>query len=205
MNSIPKLILPIGLLGSSLLTPCSADHAIGLYVKPSIGYSKINDISASVSGNTVTAELDSGISYGFSVGYDFGNDIRTEIGYDKLTSDFSQIAGQAVTGDLDVSTFSASVFKDFSSDSKFTPYLGVGLGTTNIDVGTMTLGGTSFAGSNSNTEIVTLTLGTNYEFNEGSNLFLEGNYRKVGDLTVSGVQYTDISTLGVNAGIKFSF
>ena len=69
----------------------------------------------------------------------------------------------------------------------------------------MTLGGTSFAGSNSNTEIVTLTLGKNYEFNEGSNLFLEGNYRKVGDLTVSGVQYTDISTLGVNAGIKFSF
>ncbi len=69
----------------------------------------------------------------------------------------------------------------------------------------MTISGTSYAGSNSDTETLTLTLGTNYEFNEGSNLFIEGNYRNVGDVTVSGVKYSDISTLGVNAGIKFTF
>ena len=40
---------------------------------------------------------------------------------------------------------------------------------------------------------------------KGSNLFIEGNYRNVGDVTVSGVQYKDISTLGLNAGIKFTF
>ena len=205
MKSISKLILPIGILSSSLLTPCLADDTKGVYVKPSVGYSNISDIKASALGVTVTTEVDSGIAYGLNVGYDFGNDIRTEIGYDKVTGDFSKVAGVAVTGDLDASTFSASVFKDFSSDSKFTPYVGAGLGTTNIDVGTITISGTSFAGSNSNSETLTLTLGTNYEFNEGSNLFLEGNYRKVGDVTVSGVQYTDISTLGVNAGIKFSF
>ena len=205
MNSISKLILPVGILGSSLLTPCLADDAKGVYVKPSVGYSSISDISASALGVSVTVEADSAIAYGLNVGYDFGNDIRTEIGYDNVTSDFSKVAGVAATGDIDASTFSASVFKDFSSDSKFTPYVGAGLGTTNIDVGTITIGGTVIAGSNSNTETLTLTLGTNYELNEGSNLFLEGNYRKIGDVTVSGVQYTDISTLGINAGIKFSF
>lgn len=205
MKSISKLILPIGILGSSLLTPCFADDAKGVYVKPSVGYSNISDIEASVSGVTATVELDSGLTYGLNVGYDFGNDIRTEIGYDKVTGDFTKVAGVAITGDVDVSTFSASVFKDFSNDSNFTPYIGAGLGTTNIDVGTMTLDGTAYAGSNSNTETLTLTLGTNYEFNEGSNVFLEGNYRKVGDVTVSGVEYSDISTLGVSTGIKFSF
>ena len=205
MKSISKLILPVGILGSSLLTPCFAEDAKGVYVKPNVGYSNISDIKASALGVSVTTEVDSGMSYGLSVGYDFGNDIRTEIGYDKVTGDFNKVAGVAATGDIDASTFSASVFKDFSTDSKFTPYVGVGLGTTDIDVGDITISGTTFTGSKSNTETLTLTLGTNYEFNEGSNLFLEGNYRKVGDVTVSGVQYTDISTLGVNTGIKFSF
>ena len=205
MKSISKLILPVGILGSSLLNPCFADDTKGVYLRPSIGYTSISDVTATYLGVAAAAEIDSGFSYGLNVGYDFGNDIRTEIGYDNVNSDFSKLAGVAITGDIDVSTFSASIFKDFSSDSKFTPYVGAGLGTTNIDVGTITVGGTSVAGSNSNTETLTLTLGTNYELNEDSSLFLEGNYRNLGDVTVSDVKYTDISTLGVNAGIKFSF
>ena len=205
MYHFSKVFLPIGILTTSLFTPCFADDSKGIYFKGNAGITDISDITASALGTSVTAEIDSGMSYGMSFGYDFGNDIRTEIGYDKVTGDFSKLNEIEISGDIDASTFSASVFKDFSSDSKFTPYIGAGLGTTNIDVGTLTLAGMEFAGSNSNTETLTLTIGTNYEFDEGSNLFFEGNYRKVGDVTVSGIQYTDISTLGVNAGIKFSF
>ena len=205
MKNLSKVLLPIGVLSTSFLTPCFADDTEGFYFKPSIGYSDISDVTASVSNVSVTAEIDPGLTYGISFGYDFGNDIRTEIGYDKTTGDFSKIAGTSISGDIDASTFSASVFKDFSGDSKFTPYIGAGFGTTSIDVSTLTISGTSYAGSNSDTETLTLTLGTNYEFNEGSNLFIEGNYRNVGDVTVSGVKYSDISTIGVNAGIKFTF
>ena len=205
MKIFQKVFLPLGVLSTSFLTPCFADDTKGVYVRPSIGYSDISDVTASALGVSVNTEIDAGVAYGINFGYDFGNDIRTEFGYDKTTGDFSKVNGVASSGSIDASTFSASIFKDFSSDSKFTPYIGAGIGTTNIDVGTITISGTSFAGSNSNTETLTLSLGTNYEFNEGSNLFFEGNYRKVGDVTVSGVQYTGISTLGVNAGIKFTF
>ena len=43
------------------------------------------------------------------------------------------------------------------------------------------------------------------QFNETSNLFLEINNRKVSDLSVGGVEYTGITTLGFNAGIRFLF
>ena len=205
MKSISKLILPIGLLSSSILTPCFAGESKGIYFKGSAGITDIRDITASALGVSIPVEVDSESVYEIGFGYDFGNDIRTEIVYDKTSGDISKVNGVASSADIDASTLSASIFKDFSTESKFTPYIGIGLGTTNIDVGTITISGTSFVGSNSNTETLTLTAGTSYDFNESSNLFLEINNRKVGDVSVAGVEYSDITTLGFNAGIRFSF
>ena len=202
--NLSKIILPVGILGSSFLTPCFADDAKGFYVKPNIGISSISDVTATF-GASISVEIDDGTNYGINFGYDFGNDVRTEIGYDVITTEFSRVGGVGMTGDIEASTFSASVFKDFSSDSKFTPYIGAGLGSTNFDVGTINIQGNVFPGAETSSTSLALTLGTNYKLNEGSSLFIEGTYRKFGDITVSGVEYSDLSSLGLGAGIKISF
>ena len=206
MRFISKVIVPLGILASSFVAPSFAEEEKGFYFKGGIGITDVSDVTATVNSSAVSIEIDSGVSFTAGVGYDFGNDVRTEIGYDKTTGDISKIAGSSSSADVDASNFSASVFKDFSGgDSKFTPYVGAGIGSTQIDVGTLTINGTSYTGSDSNATSYGLTLGTDYELNDSSTLFVEGNYKKIGDLTITGVEYTDISPLGVNAGIKVSF
>jgi len=204
MRSISKVIVPLGIVASSFATPVFAESK-GFYFKGNVGVTDISDVTATVSSVSATLEIDSGVSYGVGVGYDFGNDFRTEIGYDIITGDISKIAGTSASADIDASTISLSIFKDFSSDSKFTPYVGVGVGSTNVDIGTLSISGTSYAGTDDSATSAALTLGTSYELNDSSAFFVEGNYRKVGDLTITGVEYSDISSLGANAGFKFTF
>ena len=205
MKKLSKVLLPVGIISTSILNPCFADESKGIYFKGSAGITDIRDVTASALGVSIPVVVDSESVYEIGLGYDFGNDIRTEFVYDKTSGDISKVNGVASSANIDASTFSASIFKDFSNESKFTPYIGIGLGTTNVDIGTITISGTSFAGSNNNTETITLTAGTGYQFNETSNLFLEINNRKVSDLSVGGVEYTGITTLGFNAGIRFLF
>ena len=202
MKILSKFLVPVGILSTSIFNPCFADESEGIYFKGSTGITDIRDVTASALGVSVPLVVDSKSVYEIGFGYDFGNDIRTEFVYDRISGSISKINGVASSVDLGASTISASIFKDFSNESKFTPYVGIGIGTTKINTGTLTIAGTSLAGSNNNTRTITLTAGTGYKFNETSNLFLEINNRKVGDLSVGDVQYTDITTLGFNAGIR---
>ena len=202
MSFISKAIVPAGLMASSLFAPSFAE---GIYAKAGAGVTQFSDVTATVGSYSGELEFDSGMSYGVGLGYDFGNDFRAELGFNQANGELEKIAGVAATADLEVSTLSVSIFKDFSNDSNFTPYVGVGVGTTNIDIDTITLNSTAYAGADDDATSLSLTLGSSIEMGDTATLFVEGTYTNVDDLDITGVKYTDISSLGANVGVKFAF
>ena len=202
MSFISKAIVPAGLMASSLFAPSFAE---GIYAKAGAGVTQFSDVTATVGSYSGELEFDSGMSYGVGLGYDFGNDFRAELGFNQVNGAIDSIAGVAATADIEATTISASVFKDFRNDSNFTPYVGVGIGTTSVDVDTLTLNSTSYTGADDDATSIAITVGSSIEMGDAASVFVEGTYTNVDDLTITGVQYSDISTLGANVGVKFAF
>ena len=202
MSLISRAIVPVGLLASSLFAPSFAE---GIYAKAGGGFTNFSDVTASVGGYSGELEIDSGFSYGVGLGYDFGNDFRAELGFNQANGELEKIAGVAATADVEVSTLSVSIFKDFSNDSSFTPYVGVGVGTTNIDMDTITVNSNQYVGADDDATSLSLTLGSSFEIGDTASAFVEGTYTNIEDLNITGVEYSDISTLGANVGVKFAF
>ena len=207
MSPLSKSLIPLGIVASAISGSISfADDSQGFYVTAGAGSTSVSDVTATAAGTSVAVDIGSGFSSELGLGYDFGNDIRTEITWGEAKGDFNSVAGVAVTsGDVKASTIGVNVYKDFSGDSNFTPYIGAGLGTTSIDTSAITINSTSYVGSNADTKTFSLKIGSSYEVNDNTNLFLEGKYASIGDFKVAGVKYTDISTLGIHAGFRFGF
>ena len=202
MSFISRAIVPVGLIASSLFAPSFAE---GIYAKAGGGFTNFSDVTASVGGYSGELEIDSGFSYGVGLGYDFGNDFRAELGFNQANGELDKIAGVAATADVEVSTLSVSIFKDFSNDSSFTPYVGVGVGSTNIDMDTITVNSNQYVGADDDATSLSLTLGSSFEIGDTASAFVEGTYTNIEDLNITGVEYSDISTLGANVGVKFAF
>ena len=202
MSFISKSIVPVGLMASSLFAPSFAED---IYAKAGVGVTQLSDVTATIGSTEYDLEWDSGMNYGAVLGYDFGNDFRAELGFNQANGELEKIAGVAATADVEVSTLSVSIFKDFSNDSNFTPYVGVGVGTTNIDIDTITLNSTAYAGADDDATSLSLTLGSSFEIGDTASAFVEGTYTNIEDLNITGVEYSDISTLGANVGVKFAF
>ena len=65
-----------------------------------------------------------------------------------------------------------------------------------------TLGNTA---DKNNTISYKIRLGANYQVNKKTDIFVEGNYHDINNLSVSAVNYSNISSLGMRAGIRFNF
>jgi opacity protein-like surface antigen len=103
--------------------------------------------------NRGTLAFDSGWGAGASLGYmptggsatGFGSifdALRLEFEYDHKESNvdsLSTVPGLA-TGDVKVNAYMGNVFYDFSSDTGFKPYVGLGAGYANLDMNSTSLG-----------------------------------------------------------------
>ena len=206
MSLLSKTIIPASLIASCIGSVSFAEESKGWYFTAGAGLTSISDVTATAASTSVAVEIESGASYEAGFGYNFGNDLRTEITWGQSRGDFEKVAGTAVTaGDVVASTISANVFKDFSSESKFTPYIGAGIGTTDIDTGNITISGTTYTGTNETSTSYSLKFGSKYQMSDQTDVFLEGRLASIGDFTVNNVKYTDISTFGAHLGVNFKF
>ena len=207
VNSFTKTILPLGLIVSSLGTASFADESNkGFYVTAGIGAGNIGDSTATPQGGAAaTATFGSGTTGEFGFGYDFGNDIRTELTYGTLSGDL-QTFGAATTfptgtASVTLKGINLNIFKDFSNDSRFTPYLGAGLSSTTLDatqIDQVAAGSGTAMGYN-------LKAGSSYEISNNTDFYGEFAYSTVNDITASTISYTKLSTSSFNAGIRFRF
>ena len=127
------LNLSIGalLIGGSVL----ADENSGWYVTGSIGGSQISDIdyinaAGAKTGQQVT--FDSGLGLDLGFGYDFGS-TRIEGTWSRGQSPGGTDRGTVFVTDTTIDSLLLSAFYDFRSSKQWSPFIGISLGSTNVD------------------------------------------------------------------------
>jgi len=185
----------------------------GIYFSGGVGMTSVDDIKATISSTTTNkTELDKGFLYSAGFGYDFG-DFRAEINYrkDSLDTDKYRVTNSGKTeiaasakGDLDVSTIGVNIFYDFNNNSQFTPYVGAGIGSTEIKSKNTVVNGVSIANADDSKTSYNLKLGISYEVAKSSELFIEGTYQSISDVKLNVAKIDDIKAYSVLAGLRFS-
>ncbi len=138
-----KSILKCVVLVAGMVVSAGAAQAQNWYGSFSGGLLLAQDRDVTVGTTTATIDLSTGYSFQGAVGYAFGNGFRTELelGYGKTGIDSISVGATTATvtgGDIDLLSGQVGAYYDFNVSS-FTPYVGAGVGITNIDLGAATV------------------------------------------------------------------
>ena len=223
--SFRKKLLTAGLVLGSIAIPALADayspvkageENKGAYVFIGGGTTQLDDTGASetLSGTKYEIDfgLDSGFSYSAGVGYDFGK-FRIEGSYNKANNDIdsftAKAAGTGVTttasGDVEISTWAFTGYYDFENESKWTPYVGAGIGTTKVAIEKLTIAGINTGDGDGDATTYQLKLGTSYEVAERTDLYGEVGYTIIEDLDIEGTDMDSTNSWGFQAGLRVRF
>ncbi len=190
----------------TFLTLVSPVNAGSFYVTLSGVISSLNDIEFEAidtsEGNPSNLSSDDGFNGEFGIGYDFENTIRTDITYSKFYHDGITADGIDTSEDGEFSNVSFNIYKDFELDnSKFTPYIGAGFGSSTISL-------------NGQLDIVDDTsisyqvkVGSSYAVSKKANLFLEGAYIKPSRFIIKdfGGFIIETDAMAYKAGFRYNF
>lgn len=179
-----------------------------------------------VTGNTTVLGIPVNGSYslngGFAgevgVGYDFGP-VRSELTYSYNNANLSSLSGSALGVNLGSTTVSngsvstnsvlASAYVDIPTNSRWVPYLGGGLGYTNVGWGaysatafgvrlTQTPGSQGVFGYQAK-------LGLSYLATKHTDVFVEGTYQGAAGFTIDGIHYDPLNSWGARLGARYRF
>ena len=192
-----KKILALG----SFLTLVLPVNAGSFYVTLSGGISSPKDTDLLQIGGSeyATFPTDDAFSGEFGIGYDFENTIRTDITYSRSKHDIDNLFNSA--GEAELSNIFLNIYADFeSSNSKFTPYVGAGVGSSTLD---LIFDGTTQSASSTTYQV---KVGTNYAVSKKANLFLEGAYSTISKLTYTEAKGTlKPNIISYKAGLRYTF
>ena len=178
-----------------------------------------------VNGNTnilgVNVNGNYGLGGGFALetgaGYDFGP-VRAELTYSyshaTLNSVTASALGQSVSasisnGGVNTNSVLASAYVDIPTKSRWVPYIGGGLGYTNVGWGaysasafgvtlTQTAGSKGVFGYQAKA-------GVSYLASKTTDVFVEATYQGTSGFTVDQVNYDPLSSWGARLGARYRF
>jgi len=185
---------------------------------------------------TGTQSLGGGVAAEGGVGYDFGNNFRSEVTYVfnsfsvgsttvdgiyRLTGGFTGnvpiVANIDPSGTINTNSVFASGYYDFRTKSKFTPYIGAGLGWTSVSTPSLPYSGTAtvlgvtsrFSGTSNSGSASALgylaKIGVSYAVAKPADIYLEGIYQGNTGVTISGTEFGALNSFGTRAGIRYKF
>ena len=222
-NCLVAASLALGAIASPALAGAEEGERSKFYGTAGIGYSMIRDADwdyeggASYTDADGDIEIDNGLGYQFGIGYDFGNKTRAEFTYsshngdlDKVTESTAGVADEDLDGDVSLESFMISVYRDLGDgNSKFTPYIGAGIGTTSFELDDVkTKDGFKLGDWDDSAFSWQLKGGVSYELTEKMDGYTEVTYLNVGEVgESSGDQEVDIesSSVGIFTGVRFRF
>lgn len=179
-----------------------------------------------VTGNTTVLGIPVNGSYGLNggfagevgVGYDFGP-VRSELTYSYNNANLSSLSGSALGLNLGTTTVSngsvrtnsvlASAYVDIPTNSRWVPYLGGGLGYTNVGWGaySATAFGVSLTQIPGSQGVFgyQAKLGLSYLANKHTDVFVEGTYQGAAGFTIDGINYDPLNSWGARLGARYRF
>ncbi|MFM7269811.1 MAG: outer membrane protein [Cyanobium sp.] len=202
---------------------------------PSASYAErgsLEGIDYRLSGST-SVSLSGGAAVEVGMGYDFGSHVRSELSYvftrpSLGSSSFQgrlQAAGftipfdGSVSGEGSVNTNSIFIsgYYDIATTSRFRPYVGGGIGWTNVSIPAQIFAGviqipTGSAGvsarsdgGNASAFGYQAKLGVSYLATSNTDLFLEAAYQGNTAVTIQSLSIGALNQFGVRAGIRYRF
>ena len=186
---------------------------------------------------TPKLDLNGGFAGEAGVGYDFG-DVRAELTYVYSGYSVGDITGSGSesgtllgvsysnvpytftlggSGTVSRNSVLVSGYYDIETKSKFTPYVGGGLGYTNVSVptqsgtATLTTGGVDYQqgvevkGGSAGAFGYQAKAGVAYAASEKADVFLEGTYQGSTGVTIQGLSYSPLNAFGLRAGVRVRF
>jgi len=168
-------------------------------------------------GVTGSYALGGGFSGDIGAGYDFGP-VRTELTYAYTGASLNSVTASALgtslsssirNGSVSTNSVFVSAYVDIPTKSKFTPYIGGGLGYTNVGWGAYSASAlgitlTQQAGSQGVLGYQA-KLGVTYQANAKADVFVEGTYQGSSGFSVDRVNYDSLSAFGARIGARYRF
>ena len=200
LRSISFSTLAFATFGSAAVTQAE-EFGKGVYVNLGIGSGTYSDI---VWSDGLVDTFDFGFGFEAGLGYDFGKRFRTELTYSKLNSEHDGTGNDAQFGSI---IFNG--FIDFPiEDTKFTPFLGLGFGTTNVDAVDLC---TAAAATDCEDDVATFSFsgGLAYSLNDSTELTGKLTYLGFDDISMNnnGTAFTVLEsetfTFSIGARVKF--
>jgi len=206
----------------SLAAPSFAGESNGFYLQIGGGITNIGEADGDTTISSTKYDIEYGIEDVFGYEVEFGKHIENwRIGVSYASSEPKVEDVTATTGGIgataslskkptaDVSSVMLNVYRDFPRDSKFTPYVGAGLGYTNIELQTYTttIAGTDVAVTDDGRDLFSwdVKAGVTYDLSETTGIYGEVVYHKTDSFDEDGINYDGISSANVMAGVKFNF
>ena len=182
----------------AIFSPVNAGN---FYVTLSGGISSPKNIYIEDSPFKGSLVTDDAFNGEFGIGYDFENTIRTDITYSRSKHDWELFGFE--NGDAEISNISFNIYKDFELDnSKFTPYVGAGIGSFTMDL----RADAAFLDSSDSSISYQFKVGSSYSVSKKAKLFLEGTYLKASELTFEELNVTsNPDAMTYKAGFRYTF
>jgi hypothetical protein len=210
-NEVAQTYVPlIGNVGSASV------QGTGFYVTAGAGYSwpgswnfQDNVDFANFNGDF---DLEGGFGADGGIGYDFGA-IRTELTYVfgrsslnkvNLSSDEFDGGSESASGNLNQNSVFASVYLDIPF-GRWVPYIGGGLGYTNLSTPSFTVDGYRFGSGNQGALGWQGKLGVAYAVNWNWDIYAEGVYTGASGINTDNFDFQSYNEYGAKLGFRYRF
>jgi len=137
--TLAKHILPALVLAGTQMVTLSSAHA-GWYSELSILNIDLDDTALNSTGRSVNSTLDEDTGFSSVLGYQFDGGLRLEGEYISTGNDTKSVnfngtdfTGSNVQGGLETESVFLNAIKNFNADSTYSPYVGVGIGYTDVE------------------------------------------------------------------------
>ena len=199
-----NLLSALSIASLTALTPSFAeeDKTKGVYFVGAVGAGQMADINIHSSDGGGKMEFDAGFSGDLGIGYDFGT-LRTQLTYSSINSDLTKIQGTSVEVGVDVSSFLLEGALDFREGKNWQPYVGLGIGSSEISVDlAKTVGSVNLVVGDDNITSVIGRVGVSYKASEQVDVYAEGWALAFDDFSIGTVEFYDCGMTGASLGLR---
>ena len=199
-----KFLSALSIASLTAITPSFAeeDKTKGVYFVGAVGIGQMADIDIHSSDGGGKMEFDSGFSGDLGIGYDFGT-LRTQLTYGSINSDLTKIQGTTVDVGVDVSSFLLEGAIDFREGKNWQPYVGLGVGSSEISVNlARTVGNVNLVVGDDNITSVIGRVGMSYKASEKVDVYAEGWALAFDDFTIGTVEFYGCGVTGASLGLR---
>jgi len=180
----------------------------GLYVSGAVGLLDVPSTSVTDTASR-SVKFDNGYLGALALGYDYASPWRSEVELSRRSAGLDSVSGTNASGDLTATSLMGNVLYDFDTNSKFTPYLGLGVGGARVKLDNASPFGTSSINDSDNALAGQAIAGVSYALQDNLDVFADYRYFATRDLsmrTVAGTKASfDMDTHSIMVGLRFNF